>query len=436
MAFDTTLDALEELLDGVLPGPDGIVAVEAIGRLVDATRVRVVSAMDAATAESLGFRSPVDAVATLAGVSEKTARARLMVAEVTRADRTLTGAEVPPRLPVLAAALPVVGMDAAELIARELEAVQAHVEPTVLAEAELAMVNLASGFDPTGAEVVVPVSTTLLSAQFSHLVAIIDPDGARPREERARRRRSFRVGLQDQDGLVPVSGRLMPEIGGLLLGMIEAHRRSPRFTEEPALAHLESSDTRTPDQRRHDAVADVIIAAVRSADAPSLDGMPVHVVVTTTLADLEDENGRAGDPIGTMTGSSKPVSRAIVERLIDSSGFRVFRLAPDGSAAGLSTPQRCFTPLHRLMIAARDGYHCSVPGCTAPHYTLQVHHVVAWRERGPTHVDNGILLCYWHHQTIDTGPWKFRMVNGRPQVRGPGIPDWVGAGAPPPAAAA
>jgi hypothetical protein len=242
--------------------------------------------------------------------------------------------------------------------------------------------------------------------------------------------------LQDQDGLMPVSGRLMPEIGSLLLGMIEAHRRSPRFTEEPALAHLESSDTRTPDQRRHDAVADVIIAAVRSADAPSLDGMPVHVVVTTTLADLEDENGRAGDPIGTMTGSSKPVSRAIVERLIDSSGFRIFRLAPDGSAAGLSTPQRCFTPLHRLMIAARDGYHCSVPGCTAPHYTLQVHHVVAWRERGPTHVDNGILLCYWHHQTIDTGPWKFRMVNGRPQVRGPGIPDWVGASATLPAAAA
>lgn len=64
------------------------------------------------------------------------------------------------------------------------------------------------------------------------------------------------------------------------------------------------------------------------------------------------------------------------------------------------------------------------PGCTSPHYTLQVHHVIPWRNNGPTTTDNGILLCYWHHQRVDDGPWEYRMVGGLPEVRGPGVFEW------------
>jgi hypothetical protein len=38
---------------------------------------------------------------------------------------------------------------------------------------------------------------------------------------------------------------------------------------------------------------------------------------------------------------------------------------------------------------------------------------------GPTHTDNGVLLCWFHHRTIDTGGWAVRMFNGVPHVRGP-----------------
>jgi hypothetical protein len=410
MATGTPLQALRELLDAVPAGPDGIVVVEELGRLVDAARIRVVSSMDAPLAESLGFASPTAAVATLARVSEKTARARLLVSGATRVDRTLTGAEVPARLPVLAAALPVVGLDAAEAITRQLDAVQAHVEPDAWGAAESIMVNLASGMDPTGQQAVVPESVTSLASQFSHLVAMIDPDGARPREERARRRRSFRIGRPDLDGLHPASGRLMPEIANLLLGLMEA-------------------------QRRHDAFADVVIAAARSKDSPALDGLPVSVIVTVTASDLFTENGKAGDPIGSMAGSAFPVSRETLERYIDNSGLRLVRFNQDGTPAGVSTPQRCFTNNLRLQIVARDGAKCSTPGCTSPHYALQVHHVTPWRDGGPTHVNNGILLCFWHHQMVDKGPWEYRMVNGLPEVRGPGIPEWTRTSTPARAAA-
>ncbi|MBC7591191.1 MAG: HNH endonuclease, partial [Salinibacterium sp.] len=83
------------------------------------------------------------------------------------------------------------------------------------------------------------------------------------------------------------------------------------------------------------------------------------------------------------------------------------------------------TPTQRLGMVGRDGLGCSTPGCTSPHYTLQAHHVIPDREGGPTALDNGILLCYWHHQLVDTGPWQYLMVRGVPHVRGPGIPEWT-----------
>ncbi|MDO7882806.1 HNH endonuclease signature motif containing protein [Salinibacterium soli] len=425
--LDAAIAAVRHVAAGLdaLSPVDAVVAVESLGRVVDAARVAAAGRVSAGESERLGFASPIAAVATLSRVSEKTARSRLRIAAATREDRSLTGAELPAALPVVAAALPEIGLDAAEVIVRELDAVRPHLDPALVSSAERVMVNLASGLDATGVERVMPESVTSLAGQFSLIASAIDPDGARPREERARRRRSFRLGMPDVDGLVPVGGLLMPEVGSLLLGLMEAHRRSPRFTAEPELAHHEPTDSRTPAQRRHDALADIIVAAARAEGAPSLDGMPVSVIVTVAAADLADEDGLAGDPIGVLAGSPVPVSRSAVERFIDNCGLRLVRLAADGSVAGMSALQRCFGGGHRLQIAARDGARCASPGCTSPHYALQVHHVIPWREGGPTHIDNGILLCYWHHQRVDDGPWEWRMVNGLPEVRGPGIPEWT-----------
>jgi len=251
------------------------------------------------------------------------------------------------------------------------------------------------------------------------------------------RRRSVRVGKQNEDGLFPVSGGLMPEVAVLLVGLLEAQRRSPRFVDEASAAEtggdgdsldltgeFARADSRTPDQRRHDALAEILSAAASSAHAPQLDGAPVAVILMAQQADVATDEGLDSDPIATMVGSDAPVSRALLNRFIDAGGFRV--LTPDsrGRVVSLSTPQRCFTNSQRLSIATRDGYGCLTPGCTSPHYHLQVHHVVPDRDGGPTHVDNGVLLCYFHHRMVDTGPWQYRMVRGVPEVRGPGYLGW------------
>ncbi|MET0976798.1 MAG: hypothetical protein ABWX82_14155, partial [Leifsonia sp.] len=42
-----------------------------------------------------------------------------------------------------------------------------------------------------------------------------------------------------------------------------------------------------------------------------------------------------------------------------------------------------------------------------------------WAIEQRTHVDNGVLLCWYHHRTIDSSGWHIRMINGSPQIQPP-----------------
>ena len=451
---------------GSSPDAGLIAAVESAGRVMDAARVRVAApvARDPRAAEPLGYANPVAAVAAIAQVSLRTARARLAIAAAVSPDLSICGAPLPAERELLGQALDYgrIGLEAGALIVRELDGISPRVEPEVLRAVEAVMVNLASGRDARGEMAVIPVSVDYLASEVRQVAAAADPDGALPQEQRAARGRRFRIGRPDEDGLVPMNGRLLPDIALLLGALVEADRRSVRFVEISAVGeggegdkvreggdvyegdnayeggrvregenagdadHLGSrGDLRTSDQRRHDAFAAAIIAASRSDGAPELNGEPVTVLVTTTREQLEAEDGLAGDPIGTMAGSDIPVSRAELERFIDANGYREVRMTARGRVIGLTSRQRCFTAAQRLAIAARDGMRCATPGCSSSHLALQAHHVVAWRDRGPTSVDNGILLCYDCHRTVDDGVWSWRMVEGLPEVRGPGIPEWT-----------
>jgi hypothetical protein len=430
------LRTLIELLADCGPAPvaDVIAAVESAGRMMDCARVRALAPLvnNVVLAERLGHTSPTSAVASIARISERSARGRLAVAAAVCPNLAITGAPIPARRPLVSDALDSgdVGLDAATLVATELDSIAGRASTEVLAVTESVMVGLATGVDAFGKPMAAAVSVDHLARELRQVTATADPDGARPREERARRRRDFRLGTPDDDGLVPASGRLVPEIGVLLAGLLESHRRSPRFVDSEASQLTEDDipvelDPRTPGQRRHDAFAEVVVAAAGSQGAPRLDGQEVTTLVIVNASDLTNPDGRDSDPIGTMVGSPFPVSRSSVERFMDAGGFRVATARDDGVVTSIGSRQRCFTASQRLAIIARDGPGCSTPGCTSPHFALQAHHVIPHRHGGPTSVHNGILLCFWHHLMVDTGPWEYRMVDGMPQVRGPGVPEWV-----------
>ncbi len=107
------------------------------------------------------------------------------------------------------------------------------------------------------------------------------------------------------------------------------------------------------------------------------NGLPVSIIIRTTLQDLES---RAG--VG-VTGGGTVMPIADVIRLAGHANhyLAVFDRAT-GSALDLFRAQRIASPAQRIMLIARDG-GCTKPCCTVGAYGSQVHHVVAdWAQGG------------------------------------------------------
>lgn len=77
-----------------------------------------------------------------------------------------------------------------------------------------------------------------------------------------------------------------------------------------------------------------------------------------------------------------------------------------------------FNRRQRRAIAARDG-GCIIPGCAVPAGWCEIHHVVEHAQGGPTHTDNGALLCWYHHRHLESSGWLIRMNRGVPEVMAP-----------------
>ncbi|MBC7443314.1 MAG: HNH endonuclease, partial [Ramlibacter sp.] len=90
----------------------------------------------------------------------------------------------------------------------------------------------------------------------------------------------------------------------------------------------------------------------------------------------------------------------------------------EGRIMRLGVPDRCFTAGQRRAIQLRDG-GCIIPGCQIPASMTEIHHVNPDARGGPTHTDNGVCLCWWHHRTIDSSGWGIRMLRGCVQIMAP-----------------
>jgi hypothetical protein len=130
-----------------------------------------------------------------------------------------------------------------------------------------------------------------------------------------------------------------------------------------------------------------------------------------------------GRGVGWIDGVDDPISFDAVKQFLCTGGTQKIRFDSDGRIIELGSPQRCFTPAQRKAITLRDG-GCLIPGCSIPAAWCEIHHVTPDAEGGPTHTDNGVLLCWFHHRSIETSGWQVRMRNGTPEVKAPPWIQW------------
>ena len=87
--------------------------------------------------------------------------------------------------------------------------------------------------------------------------------------------------------------------------------------------------------------------------------------------------------------------------------------------------QRLFTKTQKQAQAARDG-GCTFPGCDRPPEHCEGHHWrMRWADGGHTHLDDGVLICPFHHRTIHDG-WAVRLspADGHPEYQAPHTTTW------------
>jgi hypothetical protein len=429
-----TLTNLVEAVPTALPATsvaglsdEGLLAttreIEALGRYVDALRVTAAGEIAAPSltedgpaglAARKGCRTANELLQRLTQVSNATGASRLALAAHMRPGTALSGAPMPARFDHVRAALEAgeLGVDAAVALTKNLAPLQSRVHPDALDAAEKELVAAAAGTSPDSS---VPASADEIRIQSSVWRATLDPDGLEPDEAHAMAKRGFRLG-QERNGLVPVSGGLLPEAAGRVKRLFDAYltpTTAPAFLREEERADKDVvQDPRTKDQQRHDIFIGVLDAMARSGDTPTIGGAAPTVLVTVRAEDLETGGAGYAD------GVESPLSPTTVEQFVCTGGIQKIVIGRNGRIVKLGSAERCFTAPQRRAITARDG-GCLIPGCSIPAGWCEVHHVIPAAAGGPTHPDNGVLLCWFHHRTIDTSGWAIRMRSGAPEVQAP-----------------
>lgn len=301
-------------------------------------------------------------------------------------------------------------------------------------EAEQLLVDEASRLDPGQ-----------LRRAADRLLHCFDRERADELAVRRLERRGLSV-AETFDGMVSVNGLLDPITGATLLTALSA-RTKPRpagadhgdghgSTSGPALGGP-SRDTRTPAQRRADALGEICAEWLTLGDTGVVGGVRPHlsvIVERDTLAsrDLSAfEEQRGDDPqvrnqrepsrglepaqlswVGPITASEAQMigCDSVVSRIVMSGPSQVLDV-------GRAT--RTISPALRRAVAARDRT-CAGPGCHRLPEQCDVHHIVFWENGGETTLSNTVLLCRYHHRMVHLQHWRVTMdTTGRRSLEPP-----------------
>ena len=202
--------------------------------------------------------------------------------------------------------------------------------------------------------------------------------------------------------MTSITGHLSPEAAAVwqpLLarfaapGMCNPADEHPCTSGTPSQAQIDG-DHRSPAQRCHDAMIAIGRIALMT-DLGQLNGLPVSVIIRTTLQDLES---RAG--IGVSAGGTKLPIKDVLRMAAHAHHHLAIFDKSTGAALNYFRARRTASPAQRIMLIARDG-GCTNPCCATGGYHCQAHHDPAYAHGGHTNVDTMALACTGDHHLID-----------------------------------
>ncbi|MCP9619409.1 DUF222 domain-containing protein [Nocardia otitidiscaviarum] len=285
----------------------------------------------------------------------------------------------------------------ARVIMRVMDRIPAAVPAETQAEAEQQLAHAAVQMPP---EYVSKVGHVLLSC--------LDPDGVLTNDDDRARRRELWVGKQRVDGMSEIKGVLDPQLRALLdvvlakwarPGMCnpedpDSPRMGPGAVDQDTVEAAARRDRRSAGQRNHDALKAFLAAGGGPEHLGSHRGVPVSVVLTMSVTDLQAGTGYAHTASGSVM--------SIPDALRMAEGTYPLLMLFDGKGLPLHLGRgkyRLASPWQRLACIAADR-GCTRPGCEAPATMCAVHHMIPWLRGGRTDIDNLTLVCDRCHAQI------------------------------------
>jgi hypothetical protein len=309
------------------------------------------------TAVELGAKNFTDVLCTALRIGRHDAKRRLAEAQDLGPRTALTGEPMPARLPQTAAAQTAgrIGAEHIAIIRGFLHDLPAWVDYQTREQAQAQLAGIAAEFGPAE-----------LRQAAGLLAGLINPDGEFADVDRARKR-GITLGRQRRDGMSTITGTLTPELRAALEavfskwaapGMCNPDDDTACVKGRPSQARVHG-DRRTPAQRRHDALTAMARSLLSCGELGEHHGLPVTVVVSTTLRELLSGAGVAVSAGGTRL----PMSDVL--RLATHAYHYLVIFDDVGRVLNLGRSKRIASPDQRIVLHSKDR-GCTFPGCTVP----------------------------------------------------------------------
>ena len=115
------------------------------------------------------------------------------------------------------------------------------------------------------------------------------------------------------------------------------------------------------------------------------------MIITIPLQTLQNGLGTA------QSGTGEPITAGQARRLACTAALVPAVLGSTSEVLDLGRTARLYSPAQRRALGLRD-QTCRAQNCTIPAPWCEAHHADPWSRGGKTDLDNGDLLCHWHHQ--------------------------------------
>jgi len=358
-----------------------------------------------ATPAELGANSWPKVLSEALRISTDEAKRRIKQAELLGPRTAMTGEPLPPTLPNVAAAQArgQIGSEHVRTIEKFFNELPSRIDAQTRDQAEADLARDRHRVGPTQ-----------FRAAADRLALVLNQDGDLPDEADRARRRYLTIDKQDAGGMSRFHGLLDPEARATLdavlaklaaPGMCNPDDEAPCVDGEPTDAAVQG-DARRPAAAQSHALKAMGRAVLASGELGRHNGLPATIIVTATLQDLQSGAGVAA----TGGGSLLPM-RDVIRLASQSHHYLVIYDKHTRQPLYCGRAKRFATPGQRIVLHALER-GCTRPGCTAPAYWCQVHHVDDWvADNGETNINDLTLACGPDNRLVEDGGWTTRKRN-------------------------